>query len=352
MEWKINRRLFLQRQVRLIFFFVIAIGGLFSASPQVLAEEHISPESSQHQQSVWILPPPSFPADNPYTESKAELGKIIFFDPRLTHNKNFSCVSCHNPGLAWADGMDQSVIDGRHTMPRHTPSLINVAYRKNLFWDGRATTLEGAISEHLQSIYPDRQELIEEIIEIPGYRKRFSSAFGNAQISLATISASLATFLRTIIQRDTPFDHWVQGDTSAISAAAQRGFALFTGKARCVSCHTPPTFSDEKFHPSALNTIDPGRYEISHLLDDRNAFSTPPLRQIGMTAPYMHAGQKPTLSSVIRYYNTEFAQQSAEMGKHPLNLDKQEMDDLKAFLESLSGSMPAVTFPVLPVKPQ
>jgi len=342
----------LQRRARLMFFFVITLGGLFSASVPLFAEDQVSPESIAKQKSSWVLPPPSFPAENPYSDSKAELGKIIFFDPRLSHNKNFSCVSCHNPGLGWADGMDQSVIDGRHTMPRHTPSLINVAYRKNLFWDGRATSLEAAISEHLQSIYPDRRELIEEIIEIPEYRNRFSSAFDNAQISLTTISASLATFLRTIIQRDTPFDRWIQGDSSAISAEAQRGFALFTGKARCIKCHTPPTFSDEKFHHSAMNTIDPGRYEISHMLNDRNAFSTPPLRQIGMTAPYMHAGQKPTLSSVIRYYNGEFAQQSEEMGSQSLNLDQQDMDSLKAFLESLSGSMPPVTYPTLPVKPQ
>jgi len=333
--------------------FMCLIPGLWLTAPLAAEPVSAAPAAQQApQQSEWLLPQPSFPADNAYSDSKAELGRIIFFDPRLSHNKNFSCISCHNPGLAWADGMDQSVIDGRHSMPRHAPSLINVVYRKNLFWDGRATALEDAITEHLQAIYPDRRELIEEIIEIPEYRSRFASVFGNTPVSLTTISASLATFLRTITQRDTPFDRWIQGDTSAISPAAQRGFSLFTGKARCIACHTPPAFSDGKFHPSVLNTIDPGRYEISHLLNDQNAFCTPPLRQVSMTAPYMHAGQKPTLSSVIRYYNDEFARQNAEMGKHSLGLDKQEMDDLEAFLESLTGNMPAVAFPELPVKPQ
>ncbi|MDX8407720.1 MAG: cytochrome c peroxidase [Mariprofundaceae bacterium] len=302
----------------------------------------------QHNLSHWLLPDPPFPAHNPYSESKAKLGKVIFFDPRLSHNKNTSCLSCHNPGLAWADGMERSELAGLHAMPRHTPSLINVAYRQNFFWDGRAASLEHAVSEHLQAIYPDTRELIEEIIEIPGYRTLFSEAFGSKTVSLKNISAALATYLRTIVQRDTRFDRWIRGDKKAISDQAQRGFSLFVGKAKCIACHTPPRFSDGRFHQSSLYSIDPGRYEVSHKDRDRNAFRTPSLRQVSMTAPYMHAGQKPTLSSVIRYYNA--GDKMPDDKKSPLGLNRQEMQDLEAFLNSLTGDLPAMIMPVLPVR--
>ncbi len=336
---------------RPICFSLCILAYLLQLSVAEASDAGPSDSTKQQNLSAWLLPKPSFPSHNPYSKSKVELGKILFFDPRLSHSKYISCVSCHNPALAWADGAERSELAGLYAMPRHTPSLINIAYRKNFFWDGRTASLEHAIDEHLQAIYRDSHELIEEIAEIPGYRARFSDAFGSKPVSLRTISASLATYLRTIVQRNTPFDRWIQGDAAAMSKQAQRGFNLFTGKARCITCHAPPTFSDNKFHQSHLNSIDPGRYEISHHKADRNAFRTPPLRQVSMTAPYMHAGQKPTLRSVIRYYNAGDIHQSSAQMKPALGLNKQELRDIEAFLNALTGDMqPPTTIPILPTR--
>ncbi len=294
--------------------------------------------------AVWKLPDPVFPPDNPYSAAKARLGRSLFFDPRLSHSRQTSCVSCHHPGLGWADGLERSMLAGIHAMPRHTPSLINIAYRKSYFWDGRAESLEQALSEHLQTIYRSRHELLEEVSEISGYRQDFAAAFGSPDISMQRICQALATFLRTIVQRDTRFDRWVGGEAQAISEAARRGFRLFTGKAGCIECHAPPAFSDGRFHRSHLNSIDPGRYEISHRPEDRQAFRTPPLREIARTAPYMHGGQKPDLESVIRYYDDMLRMQGAN------GLSDSEKQDLLAFLKSLSGPMPQVEIPNLPLR--
>jgi len=336
--------------MRPMIFSLLAVASFCLASLSLQAKEPDKSKASQQNLSAWLLPDPSFPSDNPFSEAKSELGKVLFFDPRLSPSRKISCASCHNPGLGWADGVDLSVIAGRHAMPRHTPSLINVVYRKHLFWDGRGTSLEAAITEHLQSVYGSQNEMIEEVAEISDYRQRFREVFKETEhISKETISAALATYLRTIIQRDTPFDRWARGDRSAISKTAQRGFVLFTGKALCVSCHQPPAFSDGKFHPSRMNTIDPGRFEITHKPDDRNAFCTPPLRQVSMTAPYMHAGQKPSLASVIQFYNGN-PEHQIDKPVHPsLGLNKQEIKDLTSFLESLAGPMPPVSIPMLPV---
>ncbi len=311
---------------------------LFSLCPAFAAS------AAEADLTDWLLPEPSFPNHNPYSTAKAELGRLIFFDPRLSPGKNLSCLNCHNPGLAWADGLPRSRVSGLHSMPRHTPSLINVAYRDNFFWDGRTSSLEAAVSEHLQGIYIDIDGMLATLRGMPGYRQRFADAFGTQDISLPEVAAALATFLRTIVQRNTPFDQWAAGDPDALSAAARRGFALFTGKAGCIACHAPPAFSDGKFHRSRLNSIDPGRYEITHMPGDRNAFRTPDLRQAALSAPYMHAGQKPTLISVIRYYNA-----GGSSTDIPLHLSGRDMHDLEAFLKSLSGPMPQAAIPQLPV---
>ena len=169
-ERKINRRLSLLQGVRPIYYCVSIMLALMNLSV-AHADDAINAEVvGQKNLSDWLLPEPSFPAHNPYSKSKAKLGKVLFFDPRLSHSKTTSCLSCHNPGLAWADGMERSELAGLHAMPRHTPSLINIAYRQNFFWDGRSASLEHALSEHLQAIYPDTRELIEEVVELPFHR--------------------------------------------------------------------------------------------------------------------------------------------------------------------------------------
>jgi len=301
------------------------------------------------QRAVWRLPPVSYPEGNPYSEAKAELGKVLFFDPRI-NREGVSCAQCHHPGMNWSNDQARTQIAGR-ILPRHTPSLINVAYNRTFFWDGRADTLEDCIKQHFNGmdISPDASDTVARIRLIKGYAPLFRKAFGRkAEISADTIAQALATFVRGITVTDTPFDRWVQGDEQAMSPAAKRGFALFTGKAGCVRCHAPPFFSDFAFHQTGTNSIDPGRAEITGRDEDRNAFRTPQLRQIAETAPYMHTGQKNSLAEVIRFYQNGGDVRAQSLQLRAFDLSDHEARDLIAFLRALSGPPVRVQVPILP----
>jgi len=312
----------------------------------------LAPADPVPDRSVWTLPDVPFPAANPFSSEKALLGKKLFFDPRLSGYGSLSCASCHNPGLNWCDGLQSASAMTRFPLGRHTPTLLNVAYYSSLFWDGRATTLEEQARKHLLSpgvmLGGTETEIVRRISRFPGYRQAFRQIFGKSAVSLDSIVAAIATFERTIISRNSPFDRWLAGDRNAISASAKNGFALFTGKAQCVKCHSGPVFSDSEFHNTGLNSIDPGRFEVSKKNSDRNRFKTPGLRQVADTAPYMHDGSKPTLTSVIEFYVRGGDRPDEANELQPLNLSLNEKQDLIAFLRSLSGQTSPVTIPVLP----
>ncbi|RMH60093.1 MAG: hypothetical protein D6678_06785 [Zetaproteobacteria bacterium] len=298
--------------------------------------------------AAWRLPPVSYPKDNPYSEAKAELGKVLFFDPRI-NREGVSCAQCHHPGMNWSNDQARAQIAGQ-ILPRHTPSLINVAYNRSFFWDGRADTLEDCIKQHFNGmdISPDARDTVARIRLIKGYAPLFRKAFGKEAITEDTIAKALATFVRGITVTDTPFDRWVQGDEHAISDSAKRGFALFTGKAGCVKCHAPPFFSDFAFHQTGTNSIDPGRAEVTGRKEDRNAFRTPQLRQVAETAPYMHTGQKNSLAEVLRFYQNGGDVRGQSLQLRAFDLSEQESRDLIAFLRALSGPPIRIQVPILP----
>lgn len=301
---------------------------------------------------AWSLPPVSYPANNPFSEAKAELGRKLFFDPRLTGNPSHTCAACHHPGLGWADAMPRAM-GSQQGLGRHTPSLINIGYAKSFFWDGRATTLEDAVRQDLLSPGMSNDEsansIVQRVNDIAAYRTEFARAFNTPDVTFDRIAAALATFLRGIRSSDTPFDRWLKGDTGAISASAYRGFLLFTGKAECVRCHTSPTFSDSSFHNTGINTVDPGHYEISGKDEHRNAFKTPQLRDVALTPPYMHNGSKATLSSIIDFYDRGGDALDGGNELHALHLSNTEKKELLAFLLSLSGKAQETRIPALPL---
>jgi len=327
-------------------------------SPQLFAGESKAGGSTTaalptgKQLSAWKLPDVVFPESNPYSPEKAMLGRQLFFEPRLSSSRSSSCANCHHPGLGWADALPRT-IRSHQALVRHTPSLINIAYSTSFFWDGRAKTLEDAIEHHLTSRVDmplqTEREIAARIGGMKAYHKQFRKLFDSEQITTRHVAAALATFVRTIIIRDTAFDRWIGGDKSALSKEAIAGFGLFTGKAGCVSCHTPPYFSDFKYHNTGLNSIDPGRFEVTHDPRDHNAFRTPGLRQVARTAPYMHTGTKKTLLEVIRFYNQGGERPAGNNHLQPLHLNEEEIRNLLAFLHSLSGPPIAVTVPALPV---
>jgi len=306
------------------------------------AEDDIPPASR------WQLPPVTYPADNPYSDAKFELGKTLFFDPRI-NREAVSCAQCHHPGMNWTNDQARTQINGR-ILPRHTPSLINVAYNRSFFWDGRADTLENCIAQHFNGMdtSPAADDTVARIRLIRGYAPLFRKAFGTIDISATSIAAAIATFVRSITVTNSAFDRWVQGDSTALTSAAKRGFKLFTGKAGCIQCHSAPYFSDFSFHPTGTNSIDPGRFEITGREEDRNAFRTPQLRQVAETAPYMHTGLKNSLADVIHFYQAGGDVRSQSLQLHAFELNPMETSDLIAFLRSLSGTPLRVEIPILP----
>lgn len=293
-----------------------------------------------------------FPKDNPYTPEKAALGKMLFFDTRLSRDKNLSCASCHNPSFGWEVPFATAIGAGGKPLGRHAPTALNQAWSKNLFWDGRAPTLEAQAKGPIEA--PVEMDLpmgtaVKRLKEVNGYVAAFTKAFPKEGLTEDTIAKAIATFERTIVTGDTPFDRWVRGDAKAMSPEAKRGFALFTGKANCAACHSGWNFTDDKFHDIGLPTTDKGRMGITNLAADQHAFKTPGLREIAARAPYMHHGQVATLEAAIAHYITG-GEKRPSLAKEmkPLALSAQDEQDLAAFLRSLSSPQTALPMPNLP----
>ena len=301
------------------------------------------------------LPEPPVPNDNPQTALKIDLGKMLFFDTRLSRDFSLSCATCHNPDKGYSDGRPKAVGIGNKELQRHSPSVLNTAYNATQFWDGRAASLEeqarGPIMNDSEMGMPDEKTLVSRLQVVPEYRQKFQQAFGG-EISLVNIAKALAAFERTLITPDSQFDRYARGDKQALSDQQKRGLIIFFGKASCTQCHNGANFTDNKYY--SLGTqgdssgTDPGRFAISKDPADRGAFKTPGLRNAGIRAPYMHDGSMATLEQVIDSYDRGGGNEPKSSLLHPLDLSQDEKQDLLAFLESLNGKMPVVEKPVLP----
>ncbi len=296
------------------------------------------------------------PQDNAITPERIELGKALFFDPRLSDSNQMSCATCHNPSFSWTDGLPLSLGRDNKKMTRATPTILNVAFGRLFFWDGRARGLEEQAVGPIKSAIEMNQSmevLVDELNAIQGYRDLFDKAYPGEGITEATIGKALATFERTIVSDyDAPFDRWLKGDQNAMSESAQNGFKLFDGKARCSVCHSGPNFTDGSFHNIGLdNGDDVGRFEFVKVESLKGAFKTPTLRNVVNTSPYMHNGQLKTMEEVIDHY-IDGGKGKANLSKDmkPVKLSKQEKTDLINFLNSLSEPETPVTFPILPKK--
>jgi len=303
------------------------------------------------------LPKVRHPADNPPSAAKIALGKQLYFDPRMSLDNTISCASCHDPKKGWSNG--DAVATGVNGLKggRSAPTIINSAYGKLQFWDGRAAHLEeqalGPIQNPIEMTM-SLDKVVERLNAIPGYRQRFQAVFGT-DVTSEGIALAIAAYERTILSGDAPYDRFKAGDKSALSESAQRGLKLFTGKAHCSACHAGPNFTDNAFHNLGVNITkdkpDLGRSEISKLEGDRGAFKTPTLREIARTAPYMHDGSLTTLEDVVNYYDkgcTPNPQLDEEL--FPLKLTAEEKADLVQFLKEglASDSYPEHAPPELP----
>ena len=270
------------------------------------ADEPVPPPPPPDDKSFPVpmgLPDMSSPDDNPLNVYKVELGKQLFSDPRLAADNAVSCESCHLEHLGWADGRRFSFKVGGAINARHTPTLFNIGYEHAWYWDGRAPLLEDQIVATMKGQMATTPAKMDEVAHFPEYRGQIARAFGKAAWDYA-IPMAIAAYLRTLRSGDSRWDKFQAGDMTALSAQEQAGWKVFTGKAQCHVCHTPPLFANGNYHDLGLERgklrPDAGRGAISGEARDMWAFRTPTLRSVSRSAPYFHDGSADTLEAAVR----------------------------------------------------
>ncbi|MCB0713600.1 MAG: c-type cytochrome [Ignavibacteriae bacterium] len=282
------------------------------------------------------------PEDNQATEAKVELGRHLFYDKHLSRNLSIACASCHLQEHAFSDPNRVSVGVDDRIGTRNAPSLANVGYNRSLLWEGGVKTLEQQAIVPI--IHPDEMDmqtdtLVDRLRGISPYLALFKAAWGDDDITIERITKSLAAFERTIISGETPFDKWKRGNETALSKSALRGERIFfTERGDCFHCHGAFNFTDNIFHNNGLSeTEDEGRFRITQYNLDKGKFKTPTLRNIEVTAPYMHDGRLQSLEEVIDHYNNGGdGHSNSDPLIRPLNLTEEEQLDLLNFLKSLT----------------
>ena len=291
------------------------------------------------------LPAVKWPADNPYSAARVELGRYLFFDGRLSANGRASCATCHKLEYAFAGGAPAPVGVTGKALRRHTPTLINRAYGRSQFLDGRAPTLEAQTAGPITA--PDEMGTTTEaaaaaIARIPGYGPLFQKAFGDPEVSYDRITKAIASFERTILSGNSAYDRFLNGDKQALTLKARRGLQIFERSGECLECHNGYNFTNEKLTSLGIGPDqtppDFGLGGITKKRRDEGKFKVPTLREVALTGPYMHDGRFKTLDEVLEFYR-----KGGKPGPHldsriaPFFLDAQAKADLLAFLESLSG---------------
>jgi len=296
----------------------------------------------------------NIPADNPMSDDKIALGKLLYFDPRMSKDKTISCASCHLPYHGFTDPHRTSAGVGGKLGARNSPTVINRLFSADQFWDGRAESLEkqahGPLVNPVEMAMGSHNDVVGRIKAIKGYAALFKKAFGDEPITMDHIAKAIAAYERTVVSGNSAFDRYLAGDKDAMSPSAVRGWELFNGKANCKTCHASFNFTDENYRNIGVGMDKPkpdlGRYEQTKKEGDKGAFKTPTLRNIVQTAPYMHDGSEETLAEVIEFYDKGGVKNPALSADiKPLNLTPQEKRDLVALLEALTGEVNNMTPP-------
>ena len=294
-------------------------------------------------ESLWAK---RIPKDNPLSREKIALGRALYFDKRLSIDGTVSCATCHDPALAFTDANVVS-LGGRETRgTRNAPTILNTAFNQIFFWDGRARSLEEQVKHPLLSPLEmgmtSEKNLVARLASIPEYQKQFKQVFKADGLTIDTIAKAIAAYERTLLSGNAPFDRFIAGQHAAISDAQKRGWELFKGKARCSECHTYTAqnqfFTDFQFHNTGVGFSEPGRFAVTLQPADSGAFKTPTLRDLELTAPYMHDGSIKTLIDVVQFYNRGGnANKYLDKRIHPLQLSDVEVNDLVQFLRALTS---------------
>lgn len=299
---------------------------------------------------------PDQPDKDTASRTKIELGRQLFFDPRLSGNNAMNCATCHHPGMGWTDGLTRGRGFNHQELRRNTPTILNVRHYPLLFWDGRAKGLEEQALGPIQSpveMNQDIEALLLELNRVSEYVLKFNEVFGASGIAPENIAKAIAGFERTVISSSkSPFGRF-QKFRAALSPAQKKGLLLFTGKARCILCHAGPAFTDGGFHNIGVGPThglqDRGRYEVLPLPAMRKAFKTPSLLDVTRTPPYMHDGNLKTLGEVIEFYDRGGDnRESLDPLMRPLGLSREEKTNLLEFLTALTSPPEPFFVPTLP----
>lgn len=311
------------------------------------AEQHLPPAPTRPVIPLGLDLYLPVPDDNSMTPTGVALGRQLFFDPILSRDQSLACASCHKPERAFTDGRTTSTgVFGRKG-PRNVPTLINRAYGKFHFWDGRTTSLEQQVLQPIETAHEmgmSVEETVERLRQQRTYRQGFEAAFGQA-VDADNLARALASYVRTILSGNAPIDRYMNGEQTALSEQARQGLRLFRGRANCTACHLGPTFSDEHFHNTGIAWhdgvwLDVGRFAITGEDHDRGAFKTPTLREVARTAPYMHDGSLATLEEVVAFYDRGGnVNPYVDEELRPLHLTEDEKAALLAFLRTLHGEI-------------
>jgi cytochrome c peroxidase len=316
-----------------------AAGALLPAAILLAA----APPGAPPKAPLGLLPI-HWPADNPWSVAKAELGKVLYFDNRLSADGTVSCATCHDPRFGFTDGGAVSTGIKGQKGGRSAPTVINRAWSLAQFWDGRAPSLEAqAIGPMANPIEMgnSHQAIVKTLQGIEGYKPLFKASFGDDAIDMDRIAKAIATFERTVVSGDSPYDRWKAGQAKGMSPAAQNGLKVFK-KAQCDACHEGQNFTSNMYSNIGVGidkpTPDVGRVEISKDPEDWGAFKTPTLRDIEHTGPYMHDGSLKTLEEVVDYYDKGGTpNKNLDRKIKPQHLTATEKADLVAFMKALSG---------------
>ncbi len=291
------------------------------------------------------LPPLQWPPGNVYTAEKAELGRLLYFDPRLSKDNTVSCATCHDPKFGFSDGKPVSTGIRGQKGTRNSPTVFNRAYTLAQFWDGRAATLEeqakGPIANPIE-MGETHEGVVRKLRGIAGYRALFKKTFDTSDFSIDHVAQAIATFERTVLSGNSPYDRYKAGRQGAMTDSQLRGLAVFTKKGKCDACHEGLNFTTNEFHNLGVGMDQPnpdaGRYEVTKNPADWGAFKTPTLREIANTAPYMHDGSLKTLEEVVDFYDKGGTpNKNLDEKMKRLDLSAQEKHDLVEFLKALSG---------------
>ncbi|MEI2385944.1 cytochrome-c peroxidase [Breoghania sp. JC706] len=320
-----------------------------SAAPAIAQDQLLEDAKSYFEPIPTVVPAPK---DNAITHDKVHLGKMLFFDPRLSSSHLLSCNTCHNVGLAGADGLSTSVGHGWQKGPRNAPTVLNALFNVAQFWDGRAEDLKAQAKGPIQAgveMNSKPERVVEVLKSIPDYVETFKAAFPGEEdpVTFDNVAKAIEAFETTLITPASRFDQYLEGNTTVLTADEKDGLKLFMDKG-CVACHNGVNIGGNDYYPfgvveqpgaDILPRADKGRFAVTDTASDEYVFRAPPLRNVALTAPYFHSGNVWHLKQAVAVMGT------AQLGEE---LNEGEIEAIVAFLNTLTGEQPQVEYPLLP----